>query len=119
MTDYLEAGEVIEGTVTRCERRDLLMDEYFTFAEFLVTRIGPGEAKVAVPIKIVFLDAQSDLVEPPRNSFVRAVVDSTNPFCKEPFSVAEDVIMLTDIAFVDRSTQKIVKRIPLAPHFAD
>jgi hypothetical protein len=118
MTDLLYAGQIVEGSITQCQSRELSLDAYFTFASFLVTKLPPAGGAVALPITIVFLDGQSDIANPPRGCFVRAKVDSGNPFARSPFATANDPIMLTDIEFVHRDSLKVVGRIPSAPKFA-
>jgi hypothetical protein len=75
METSISEGEIIEGSVTACLRRDLIMDEYFMLANFLVTRIGPEAESVSIPFQILFKDEQSDIINPPRNTFVRAEID--------------------------------------------
>ena len=114
METSISEGEIIEGSVTACLRRDLIMDEYFTLANFLVTRIGPEAEPVSIPFQILFKDEQSDIVNPPRNTFVRAEIDSAYVLARP-----KHIFMLTNIAFVDRDSLQIVSRIPSPPKFWD
>jgi hypothetical protein len=111
--------QIIEGSIVGNLRRELQMDEYFTFGDFLVTRVLPSRRETSVAIKIVFRDSQSDLVNPPRNSFIRAKIDSSNAFSRSPYSTTTDVVALTDIEFVQRGTGRVMKRLPSEPKFDD
>ncbi|MEI9990187.1 MAG: hypothetical protein WDM86_09125 [Rhizomicrobium sp.] len=116
-TTFVE-GQIIEGRVTGNLHRNLLMDAYFTFADFLVTRIATLSRETEIAIQIAFLDSQSDIINPPRNSVVRATVN-TSPFAKAPFSATTDTLMLTNIEFVERGTGRVISRIPSALKFKD
>jgi hypothetical protein len=124
MVTSIGEGEIIEGSVTACLQRYMAGDEFLTVATFLVTRIGPEEKeeskKESVPIRIVFNDEQSDIVNPPRNTFVRAEIEQVQArFSHPPFSLRKSFFRLTNIAFVDRDSLKIVSRIPSPPKFWD
>ena len=124
MVTSIGEGEIIEGSVTACLQRYIAGDEFLTVATFLVTRIGPATKKESdkesVPIRIVFTDDQSDIVNPPRNTFVRAEIDWAQARISPPPSSHEkNPFRLTNIAFVDRDSLRIVSRIPSPPKFWD
>lgn len=119
MTDsvFIE-GQVIEGTLIGNMRSDIVMDTFLTFADFLVTRVVPSPRETAIKMRIFFDEDQTDIVNPPRNSIIRATID-TSFFAKSPYSTEHDIIGLTDIEFVERGTGRVIRQIPSAPKFAD
>jgi hypothetical protein len=112
-------GQIVEGNITGNLRRKMIADEYELFADFLVTRVGNRPEETSIPIRLCFFDEQNELLNPPRNTFIRARIDGSNTLYHSIYSTSDKPIRFDEIEFVERGTGRVVHRIPPMLKFDD
>lgn len=119
MPHTFREGQIIEGSITGNLRRKMIGDEYHYFADFLVRKIDNRPDAVEIPIRLCFLDEQNELLNPPRNTVIRAKIDGSNTLYHSIYSSSDKPIRIDEIEFVERGTGRVVSRIEPALKFDD